>query len=100
MFSVSPLVFNKFFQALVAFVYASVNKELRKVSQFLDYCQLQLINRGKFSPKVTFFLQSSQYGINYNRLGLNQDCWWPHIWFNEGYILLMQKVNSVSGCVR
>ena len=98
MFNVSPLVFNNFFQTLAPFVYASVNKPLRKFSPFLDYCQLQLINRCKFPPKVNFFLQSSPYGIiDWVQI---RTVWWPHIWFNEGDILLMQKVNSVSGCVR
>ena len=63
MFNVSPLVSNNLFQTLAPFVYASVNEALRKFSPFLYYCQLQLINCCKFSPKVNFFLQSSPYGI-------------------------------------
>jgi hypothetical protein len=51
MFNVSLLVFDNFFQTLAPFVYASVKKTLRKMSPFLDYCQLQLINGGQVLPR-------------------------------------------------
>ena len=50
--------FNNFYQTFAPFFYASVNKALRKFSPFLDYCQLQLINCGKFSPKINFLFIS------------------------------------------
>ena len=35
----------------------SVNKALSNISPLFDYCQLELLNWGKFSPTVDFFLQ-------------------------------------------
>ena len=65
MFTVSSLLLNDFFWAPTPLVYASVNKALPQISPFLDYCQLELLNCGKCSPKVDFFLQSTPYGIIY-----------------------------------
>ena len=55
MFSVIPLILNDLFKELTPLVYSSVNNALAQISPFLDYCQPEQLNCGKFSATIDFF---------------------------------------------
>jgi len=78
-------------------VLLSIKRSLRFLHS-LNYCQLKLLHCGKFAPKVDFCLQCNPYGT----IDLVQirNVRWPLLWQDEVNLLLMKKVDCISGCVR